>query len=157
MTKEKYFIGTFEDAPFHNVAVAGVSFPQYSDPAIKDGTGAQHRNRTPGAVIELDEDKVAEIKKKAFQRVFRTVGQRSKKGRAYDKTLGDKAQTPNPRFLPQETDRVAAEFIYMAPVDDVKFGPSGGTKLPESLFNMMKNERVPTVITPKANIHRKGV
>ena len=123
---QKYWIGTVRNADLHNVTLAGVTFPKYSNPIKKseglDGRGQDVRVERPGAFAVLDRAHVDRIVAAAEMRVTRMRGTRENGGSQLyvTKALGkDGKWGPNPRFRSERDDRPIAEQVYMVRADQV--------------------------------------
>ncbi len=113
---KRYFVGTVDNAPQTNIHVCGVCFPQYTEEVIYDeGRNATERNKRRGDIVELDDDKVKEIRKRAKeQKWFQPRGKNTKgEVRYIPRTVGSGNYSPGPNDTP------VADYIYLVPM----YGP----------------------------------
>lgn len=100
--RRQYWIGTTKDCPIQNVHVYGVCFPRFTGVASFDDKGEASAKLDPGAVVELTEEQVSQIRTSVAQKVVRPLA-----GSRGVIVVIDKKNGARPTDVP------LAKFLYM--------------------------------------------
>jgi hypothetical protein len=157
--KKAYWLGTLPDSPKHNVTLAGITFPRYTQSVTEipgtNKTQYEVGNTKPGGIWFLTDKQIERIKDDADAQAIRwskavEVEYQDAAGHTTKQTIRRGilvSYAAVNEHCPQPSkeigDEPVAKYLYMEPLGDLKKGfvPSQSTVLPASLWEMMGGDK----------------